>query len=66
MIFKINNMLNQEIIDFIGSDDSFNEQQEQRIKNTFYQATRAEKDKINEIFIALCGYSLETILIERQ
>ena len=55
-------MLNQKIIELIESDDSFNKKQQSIIKNTYKTANKNEKEKIDEIFIALTGYSLSTIL----
>jgi len=55
-------LLNQEIADLIASDYDFNSRQQLIIINTYKKATSAEKEKIDEIFIALTGYSLKTII----
>jgi len=55
-------LLNQEIADLIASDYDFNSRQQLIITNTYKKATSAEKEKIDEIFIALTGYSLKTII----
>lgn len=55
-------MLNDKIQELIVSDDSFNANQDQIIRKSYETATLEEKQKIDEIFIALTGYSLSTIL----
>ena len=55
-------MLNQKIVYLIESDDSFNKRQEKLIKDTYEKATAKEKEKNNSIFVALTGYSFQTIL----
>lgn len=36
--------------------------QSERLQETFERASTEQKQAINEIFVCLCGYSLETIL----
>ena len=55
-------MLNEKIIEAIQSDGDFNKRQQQIILDNYDQATPQEKERIDNIFIALTGWSLETLI----
>ena len=50
------------ILDAIESDDSFTEKNNFKIEKLFNSSSKAEQEKINELFINLCGFSLETLV----
>lgn len=50
------------ILDAINTDDSFVEKNSRNIIKTYINATHLEKEKIDRIFIDLCGFSLSTFL----
>lgn len=56
------NLINRKVIKLIETDDSFNANQQQIIVSIYEKATTNEKEKIDNIFIALTGYSLNSIL----
>ena len=55
-------MLNDKIIEAIQTDGDFNKRQQQIILDNYEQATPEEKERIDNIFIALTGWSLETLI----
>jgi hypothetical protein len=55
-------MLNEKIIEAIQSDGDFNKRQQQIILDNYDQATQQEKERIDNIFIALTGWSLESLI----
>lgn len=55
-------LINRKIANLIESDQDFNLRQEKLLKDHYNNATANEKIKIDNIFIALCGYSLNSII----
>jgi len=50
------------VMDYIASDDSYSSKADCNIKYMYENSL--DKVKLDNIFIELCGYSLETILSE--
>lgn len=59
------NNLKQKILDAIESDDSFTEKNNEDMIDIYKICSRSEKFMLDHFFIALCGYSVNT-LIERH
>ena len=55
-------MLNDKIVEAIQTDGDFNKRQQEIIINNYEEASDQEKERIDNIFIALTGWSLETLI----
>ena len=44
------------------SDDEDREKQSDYLKDCYSESSKAEKKRIDECFIALCGWSLKTLM----
>ncbi len=53
--------IRDQILDAINTDDSFGENNSKAIIKTYTEACSTEKEKIDKIFINLCGFSFETL-----
>lgn len=50
------------IFEEMSTDDACSEDQSERIKKEYGQATKKERELIDEILISLCGWSIPSIL----
>jgi hypothetical protein len=50
------------VLNAINTDDSFNNINSKNIVNLYTTASTNEKEVIDQIFINLCGYSLNTMI----
>ena len=57
-------MICNRVSHLIMTDDSYKQSDEDLILSGYTHADKGEKEIVNNIFIALCGVSLETILNE--
>lgn len=56
----------QTIYDLMSTDDEDWEDQSKMLKSYYEHCTKNEKEAVNACFIALCGYSLETLLCPHE
>lgn len=54
--------INMIILEHIKTDDSYNTNSNDRIMSVYNNANDTQKELIDDIFISLCGYSLDTII----
>ena len=57
-----NNTLIDRIRDLINTDDDDTQLQSSNIIDYYNESTEKQKKVIDDIFIALCGYSLNTLI----
>lgn len=62
----MNKNIRELILEAMNTDDSFNENNLGNINKIYLAANNAEKELINNLFINLCGYSLETLISYTQ
>ena len=55
-----------DIFDAMASDDSRTVGQSAILEHTYMKGTEEQKQALNEAFIALCGWSLETLISGRN
>lgn len=55
-------MLRDEILDAINTDGDYKEHYNEKIANTYNQADPHTQKAIDDIFIILTGWSLETLI----
>lgn len=54
------------IADLMLTDDEDRDKQSENIKRTWEASTVKERDRIDDIMISLCGYSLTTLLEDEE
>jgi hypothetical protein len=52
----------QKIYEEMTTDDSGDDKQSEILKNEYFHATEDQQKAIDKVFIALCGWSLKTII----
>ena len=57
----MNKNLREMVLDAMMTDDSFNHINQSNILNIFENSSSDSKKILDEVFINLCGYSLETL-----
>lgn len=50
------------VLEAIETDEDGDERQSERIERIYSEADEATQKTVNNIFIALCGYSLKTLI----
>lgn len=58
--------IRDQVLENIETDDSYNKSQDYIISMEYDCANTAQKKVIDKIFIALCGYSLKTMIERRR
>lgn len=54
--------IQQKLYDAIETDTDYTTKQNDTVKNVYNSCTLNEQDKVDAIFTALCGYSLDTLI----
>jgi hypothetical protein len=58
----MNMNIREVILSSMNSDDSYTNLNSKNIISIYYDLNESEKEKIDNIFVNLCGYSLGTLL----
>jgi hypothetical protein len=62
---KLNKIMKNVIEDLeyqMSTDDEPNDKKSDRLKRTYINASESEKKLIDDVFITICGYSLNTLI----
>jgi len=59
-------VINENLIDYLESDDSFTMQEQENIVKKYERATNDQKKVVDGVFINLCGFSLGTLIEELE